>query len=351
MRIAILGTGGIALGYAAMLSKGGHEVVLFSLSGEGGVCLRGKTIKSTGPIEHSFKLEIADNLELALQHAAAVIIATTANYHRPLIDLLVPALSEGQHVLVSAELSLSGSMLADQLCQSGKAVPVTSLGTTLLTARRAGKSEVVIGIVRNACQAATEPASKQGVEIAFWRKVFGPVLEPAPARLWITFSNLNPTVHAANALCNFTRIENGESWSNYAGITSSVANLIEAFDCERLSVAKAYGVHVVSLKDHYHTSFGFPHGMPLAEMTSALHEKRKGRPRGPTSIETRYITEDIPYGFVFIEYLGKQKAVATPLHTAAIDLFSALYRRSFRIENPFIDNDLHNVLLPNPALS
>lgn len=340
MRIAILGTGGIALAYAAMLSKGGYEVVLFSLSGSGGASLKGKSVTSSGPVEHTFQPETTDSLPQALEGTEAVIIATAANHHNTLIDLLVPALQDGQRVLVSAELSLSGYVLANRLKKAGKEISVTSLSTTLLTARRAGISNVTVGLLRKICQAATDPACKQTTELTFWSEIFGPVITPAPARLWITFSNVNATVHVANALCNFTRIENGESWSNYAGITPSVANLIAALDQERLSIAKAYNLDVVSLKDQYHRSFGFPAQMSLSEITASIHQKRNGLPRGPIDIETRYITEDVPFGLVFMEHFAAIKQVPVPLHTAAIDILSSLYKRSFREENPFVGDTI-----------
>ncbi len=154
--------------------------------------------------------------------------------------------------------------------------------------------------------------------------------------MWVLFSNLNPTVHAGNALCNFTRIENGEDWSNFAGITPGVARLSEALDAERVGVAASYDTSVPSLLGHYRTAFGFDDASSLSEITAELNKRRKGLPKGPKSIATRYVTEDIPFGLAFVEYLAQKKGIQTPTHSAIINTFDSLYGRSFRRENPFV---------------
>ncbi len=214
MRIAIFGTGSIGLGYAAMLSKAGHDPVLFSLSGKSGKDLYGKTIKASGGLEHSFTCDVTDDMQEALTGADACIIATTANSHASIMDQLAVHLDSTQRVLVSAELSLSGDYLAAALAKAGKTTSILALGTTILTGRRKQSAEVNIGILRKECKAAIILADDHPTEFDFWRGLFGNVIQEAPSRLWVLFSNLNPTIHAGNALCNFTRIENGEDWSN-----------------------------------------------------------------------------------------------------------------------------------------
>lgn len=335
MRIAILGTGGAALGYAAVLSAQGHHAALYSFSGAGIKGLKGEPINATGSFDLKFSVEAHKDLAKAVRGADGIIIASPANRHRRLIDQLAPLLSNGQHVLVSAELSMSAQYLVEQAKASKADISVTSLATTLMLGRRTSESSVAIGGTRQACDAWSWPAEDAEETLNFWRALFGDVFAPAPAHHTIALSNLNPPAHMANALCNFTRIEKGEYWANYDGITESVARLIEGLDVERLQIAAAFGVRVRSVKKHYQLSFGLEPGMRLAEMAAAVHERRKGPP-GPTDVQTRFVTEDIPFGIAFIEHLGQTKSVPTPIHSAGITLFSALYGRNFRLENDFI---------------
>jgi opine dehydrogenase len=146
----------------------------------------------------------------------------------------------------------------------------------------------------------------------------------------VSLSNVNPQNHLGKALCNFTRIENAEHWANWSGLTPAVGRLIEALDLERLAVAAAFGVSVRSVRDHFHLSFGVPHG-PLGD-AGAILAARDSNP-GPASLDTRYVTEDVPFGLVPSTVLGRIADVPMPLHEAGVAMFSALYGRDFRAEN------------------
>ena len=150
----------------------------------------------------------------------------------------------------------------------------------------------------------------------------------------ISLSNLNPQNHLAMALCNLTRIERAEDWGNYWGVSPAVGRLMEALDLERLAVAAAYGVSVRTIFDHFALSFGVARGS-VGEMAAAV-DGRGGAPLGPKSLETRYVTEDVPFGLVPTEMLAKAAGVAVPLHSGGIDLCSALYGRDFRGENDIL---------------
>ena len=54
------------------------------------------------------------------------------------------------------------------------------------------------------------------------------------------------------------------------------------------------------------------------------------RAKAPTSVDSRYITEDVPQGLVMLEALGKQLDVATPVCTSLIEIASAALGRDMR---------------------
>ncbi len=54
------------------------------------------------------------------------------------------------------------------------------------------------------------------------------------------------------------------------------------------------------------------------------------RAKGPTSVNSRYITEDVPQGLVLLESLGKALKINTPVATALIELASAALMRDLR---------------------
>jgi opine dehydrogenase len=134
MRVAILGTGGIGLGYAALLAANGHSPVLWSPTG-GGVVAPGGRVTVTGVIPGAFVAEAAASCAAAVAGAEVVIIAVNGVGHRAVMDALAPALNAGQMVIVSAQLSCSAAYLAGRLAARGVVVPVADWGKNAVTTR------------------------------------------------------------------------------------------------------------------------------------------------------------------------------------------------------------------------
>lgn len=170
--------------------------------------------------------------------------------------------------------------------------------------------------------------------LALCRTLFGDRFRLRDGLVAVALSNANPQNHLAIALCNMTRMENGEAWQQYANITSAVGRLMEALDAERLAIAEAFGVKVRILRRHFHLSFHVPEG-PVAEMAAHLATGRTD-PLAPATLDTRYITEDLPYGIAVTETLARIAGVAAPLHTAGVEMFNALCGEDFRAANTLL---------------
>ena len=91
-----------------------------------------------------------------------------------------------------------------------------------------------------------------------------------------------------------------------------MARLIEDLDRERLNLAARCGWTVRGVEEHFCESFGLPQGMTLAGMAAELH-RRRGGPAGPTSLETRFITEDLPFGVAPLVRVAHAWGVELPL--------------------------------------
>ncbi|MCX8997309.1 NAD/NADP octopine/nopaline dehydrogenase family protein [Rhizobiaceae bacterium BDR2-2] len=335
MKVAILGAGGVALATAAMLDRAGHETIVWSPSGAGTRGLEGTDLVASGVFEARLRPALARTAGEAVSGADTVIVALPANGHRLVFDAALPHFRSGQTIIISAQLSMGTLYVEQGLKARGIDATVIALATTVVMGRRTGPASVAIGGIRTLLEIAVLPAARAAEGLQICRHLFGDRFRLAQNLTAIALSNLNPPIHMASALCNFTRIEKGEYWANYDGITPSVARLIEALDAERLATAAAHGVRVRTVQEHYRLTFGFPEGMTLAGMAAAVHEKRKGPP-GPTSVETRFVTEDIPFGIMQVIVLAREKGVPVPLHDAGVALFCALYGRNFMAENDLL---------------
>jgi opine dehydrogenase len=335
MRVAIIGFGGIGRGYAAYLTARGHEPVIWSPSGAALADFAGGgSLAVTGKLETAVPLRIARNCAEAVAGAEAVIVTVQANGFKTVLDALAPHLVAGQSVIISAHCSFAALHLHRLLQERGVDVPIAAWATTALTARKSGPRSVHVSGIRAKLDVATLPVRHAQAGLDACRALFGDRFEPREDVLAIMLSNLNPPAHVANMLGNLTRAERGEDWPNYGSITQGVGRIVDAMDVERLALAGAFGLSVRSVQDHYVHSFGVAPG-PVGEMAAAVY---RNRPEllGPKTLDTRFITEDVPFGLVPLEALGQVTGVALPLHQAGIALFDAICARNFRAENDLL---------------
>ena len=67
-----------------------------------------------------------------------------------------------------------------------------------------------------------------------------------------------------------------------------------------------------------------------------MHEAGNGG-TGPATADSRYVTEDVPYGLALTAALGRMTDRPAVLHEAGIRIFSAMYGRDFAAENALLD--------------
>jgi opine dehydrogenase len=333
MRVAILGTGGIGRSYAAYMAASGHVPVLWSPTGSG-LAAPGCDLVATGVVAATQPVAVASECAEAVEGAEIVLVAVTGNGLHATLRALAPVLVDGQLVIISAHLSFAALTLSRLIAARGVQVTIAAWATTALTGRRGAGSSVHISGKRARLDVAALPVERAGMALSGCQALFGDAFDLRPDLLAIMLSNLNPPAHMANMLCNLTRAEKGEVWVNYAGFTPAVTRLIEALDRERLRLAGAFGLQVRSIEDHFVASFNVTRA-PLAEM-AAIVAGRRQELKGPATLDTRFVTEDVPFGLLPLVLLGRVAECPMPLHEAGIAMFSALYGRDFQGENDLL---------------
>ena len=336
MKVAILGAGGVGLGMAAVVASKDMEVSVWGPTANGiEPLLEGNPIVSKGVIEGEFRGLASLDMATVVKDAGVVIVAVPGNGHRAVMDLLAPHVRENQVIAISSHMSLSALYLSRRLSERGLACPISAWATTATTSKRIGSGKVHLTTVRQHIVASTVRRDDWAYATDRLTAIFGDVFVHAPDLMAVTLTNVNPEVHLAVALCNLTRMEYGEKWGTYRGISGAVGRLIEALDRERLSLAARFGLDVHTVQEHLHESFGLPVGS-VAEMAAEQHVRRKGASPGPATLEHRYVTEDVPFGIVPIVKFGRLAGVDMSLHEAGLGLIDALYGRSFIAENDIL---------------
>lgn len=337
MELAIAGGGLIGRATAALAHRRGQRVALWSPSG-GGWSARSASggmlaLRYAGAVEGEAMVEaLADSAALAAFET--VLLAVPGNAYPAVLPRLLDGLRDGQLVVVSGALSLAPLWLYERARARGIALTVASWGTTLCTARRSAVADVEIGSIRARFEMAAIPAAGAAAALEHCRQLFGDLFNPVDSILATLLSNVNPVAHAAEVLPNLTRIECGEDWPLFRYLTPAAARIGEAIDAERIAIAEAFGLKVRSVHEHTHLSYHVPLAT-YGEMAAAVHAK-VGSPSGPTSFGHRYLVEDIPYGLVFYEAMGRIAGVPTPNASGTIALLSSACARDFRADNPLL---------------
>ncbi|WP_103335673.1 NAD/NADP octopine/nopaline dehydrogenase family protein [Pseudotabrizicola formosa] len=335
LTVGIAGAGAVAFATAACLEQAGHRVILWSPSGKSTARLAaGAPLIAKGALEGTFHPKVAASAQDLVAAADVVMLALPGYGHKAVLDALAPHLRQDQPVIISSHASFGALYLLQRLASRGVRLPVTVWGTTLATARQPDLATVSVNTIRSKIDAATVPVAQSADGLALCQALFGDRFVARDDLLAIALSNLNPQNHMGIALCNMTRMEHGETWSQGGNVTPNVGRLMEALDAERVAIATALGLKVRTIFEHYHLSYHVPIAS-IADMNAELHAKGIGG-QGPATADSRYVTEDVPYGLAVTAALGQMAGHPAVLHQAGVDLFSALYGRDFLAENTLL---------------
>ncbi|MDC3237236.1 NAD/NADP octopine/nopaline dehydrogenase family protein, partial [bacterium] len=149
--------------------------------------------------------------------------------------------------------------------------------------------------------------------------------------LQTSLQNGNPVIHPAITLLNVGLIERtmGDFDFYHEGVTPAVGRLVEAVDRERIAIGKKLGVSIIpdpelGVIQGYMTEATYDNGFITAPGFEGV--------KAQSSLDYRYFNEDVGYGLVFIQKLGEQVGVATPVMSAVITLVSVLMNRDYLSE-------------------
>ena len=156
-----------------------------------------------------------------------------------------------------------------------------------------------------------------------------PAVEKAESVFQTTLQNGNPVIHPAVTLLNAGLLERtgGDFLFYEEGVTESVGRLIEAVDHERLAIAAALGVTVLSEPE-----IGIKQGYMLEDNYSTAYSTAPGflGIKAQSQLDHRYLTEDVGYSLVFMADLAARLGVPTPVIDSVITIASVVLARDFR---------------------
>ncbi len=158
-----------------------------------------------------------------------------------------------------------------------------------------------------------------------------PQFTPAKNVLETSLSSANMVLHPPIMLLNAGYLERskGDFLFYIHGASPSVAHVIEIIDAERLAVGKALGIDLVSVKDAAYAKYGAQGNNLYETLQDCKPYWDYSSARAPHSLNSRHLTEDVPYGLVPLASLGSLLGVPTPAIKNFIDLASLVNEEDY----------------------
>lgn len=316
--VAVLGAGNIAQALAAHLAIAGQEVRLYNRWEAEIIPLREQGgIRLSGALEGFGRLSVVSkDIGEVVPEAGIVFVAAPAYAHRAMAEACAPWLKEDQVVLLHP--GSFGSSL-EFARHSGNRALLAESAASLYIARLAGPGAVRVLSVKTGIQIAALPAKNTSEVMERLAPIFPGSIAASSSVLETGINNSQAVIHCPTVLFNFTRVEAGEEWLFYRGITEGVSNFIEALDTERVALGRALGVQAESVRQFLERSYSLA-GQSMLDTLRSVYS-RGGGAKGPVDRNHRYIFEDIPYSLVPWASLGRQLRVPMPATETIIGSF------------------------------
>jgi len=334
MNIAVLGSGNGGCAVAFDCAAHGHRVNLFDFEQFPQSI---KAVKNNGGIHCEGILEgfqplasAGHEIDKALDGADVIYAVGPAYSTRPFAEACKPYLKQGQIVIVCPS-SCGGSVefkngAGLDLRDGDIVVAETSTLPYAVRLLEPGKIRI-FNKLKGGLFLAAVPAQHTNDVLAQVRDVY-PAMSMAKNILQTSLQNGNPVIHPAITLMNVGLIERtmGDFDFYHEGVTPAVGRLVEAVDRERIAIGKKLGLEIIpdpelGVIQGYMTEATYDSGFNTAPGFKGV--------KAQSSLDYRYFNEDVGYGLVFIQKLGEQVGVATPVMSAVITLVSLLMNRDY----------------------
>lgn len=329
-KIAVISTGNGGQSMAAYFANLGFSVSLYAREKDRvGMFPKDRVFRLRGVVEGDPIVDfISSDMCDVIKDAHLIMVTTPTQYHHVVAREMADCVQDGQIIVLNPGRTFGTYVFSSTLKKYGntKKVVVSEAETFVFACRCARTAEPIIYGIKDNVRVAAHDPNDTAKTVESLQRLF-PSIQGAENTLHTSFSNIGMIFHPLPILLNITRIEAQESFLYYInGISPLVANILDRMDSERIAVAKAYGVEVLSafdwLKDHYGAE------------GATLYDRIQSTPAyanilAPIDIDTRYIYEDMLTGCVPMYYAGEAVGVETPIIKSAILWASTVYATDF----------------------
>lgn len=336
MKVTVVGSGNSGCAHAFKFKQQGHSVCLLKTSKgphEDNFKYLRETQRLVGidnpmkGVKSEVQLDmITRDIEKAISGADIIFVTVQTLYHDSVAKKIAPYFQDGQMAIIVP--GYMGSLYFKQHCKSTDVVFVEGESTPF-DARliEPGVVNILFRNVRNAL--AFLPASKAEQCLARADQLVGCYKFLRKNIIESALHNPNLIVHTVGAIMSAGRIEysGGEFWMYREAFTPSVLNLLYQLDNEKMKMLEVLGMEGIPYFDA--CKFRNEDDLSVDSLEVFRSYAREGGPKGPDTVNTRFIYEDVPMGLCLMNSIGKKFGIPTPICDSLINIASSLLGKDF----------------------
>lgn len=335
MKVAVIGAGNVGVAIASDLSINGHEVSLIKTSEHKSEAYD-RLLKNGNRVylkENNIYTEIAikcvSNDLSKIEDAEVIFITIQSTYHEDLIKRISQYLNSNQVVLVVC--SYMSSFYFSKYCPE---LPMLVEATGPYLEGRVELNDKPNKVVfRVGCRLTRSPLSvfhgNKKDECMDKLKSLYKGFSADYSVIESAMLNPNMVLHTVGAIMSIPRIEFSDGnfcmyREAYSRKNKATLNIMEQLDKEKMFVLDALGGRKIDVYE----AGGFLGKAPLESFFK--YSESSDRAESPTSIHSRYITEDVSQGLVLLEDIARQLGIMSPVTSSLITLASLALGEDFR---------------------
>jgi len=333
-QITVIGAGHGGKAMAAHLAIMGAEVTLYNrtwknieaINERGGISLKSEEgINGFGELTL-----VTSDVEEAIEASDLIMIVLPAFAHADIAKKVSPFLRDGQIIVLNPGRTFGAfefrKVLSENGCEANVIVAETQ--TFIYASRSEGPAQAFIHRIKDAVPLAAFPSGGTK-KVLKALNPFYPQFIDGKTVLHTGLENIGAIFHPAIALHNAGWIEaTGGDFQFYLdGVTVSVAKVMEAIDRERVQIGAALGIELFTAREWLKMAYDAS-GEDLYE---TIHNQEGYRGiKAPSTLNHRYINEDIPMSLVPMASLGKMLGIRVRGMESIIRLASIIRKKDYR---------------------
>ncbi len=331
---AVIGAGNGGHAVAGYLGYLGYEVNIYdSFDKTINIIKKQGGIEIDGIVKGFGKIKVAStSIEEVIKDVDFIMVINPSIYHRSIAEKCAKYIKENQIVFLHPGATFGAFAFKKALVDFGckENITIAESNTLIYACRSLKPGKVDILGKKDRLLVAALPAVKTKEVVSMLKEVY-PEIEEAENVLVTSIDSTNPVVHCAPTILSTSWIESDKDWYFYIdGMSETIGKFVEKLDAERVELGKKLGLVENKTLFTCVKQYEYEYNVKESTLSNAVRNTEAYADiKGPKTINTRYLYEDIPMGLIPLATLGKQLGIKTDRMELIIKMAEYLLEEDF----------------------